>query len=165
MTLSTKWLLPILLLFCGIIAQPVFAQQQPPLPISYVPTAPVAFEPFNIVVRTSVCDVIFSEQPLSVVQQGSALRITLLAQLTGDGFCIEPNRTLTLAAPPLAPGNYTFELYYQGPIGAQPPVLRDTEPLTVSGAATQSVPVNASWAGVFLLLGIAGIAGWRLHRT
>jgi len=148
-----------------LIAQPVFAQQQPPLPISYTPTTPVAFQPFNIVIQTSVCDVIFSEQPVSVVQQGSALRITLLAQLTGGGFCNNPNRTLTLPAPPLAPGIYTFELYYQGPIGAPPPVLRDTERLTVSGAAAQSVPADSAIAVTILLLAIGGIAARRLPRT
>lgn len=161
----TRSILRGLLLLGLIVAQPVFAQQQPPLPISYIPTVPAAYEPFNIVVLTSACDVIFSEQPLSVLQQGGALRITLLAQLTGGGFCNQPNRTLTLPAPPLAPGNYTFELYYQGPINAPPPVLRDTEPLTVSGAATQSVPANALWAKLLLLLGISGITGWRLTRA
>lgn len=142
------------------------AQSEPPLSITYSPSPPNAYQPFNVVIGTTVCDVITAIPPMAVARQGNTLVVTMTGLVSFGEFCVSTPQTLILPAPALAPGNYIVEVRYQHPFGGPPPfIVRGTAGLVVSGEATQSVPAGATWAIGLLILGISGIALWRLQRS
>jgi len=149
--MSCKWLKILAVLLCA--AAGHASAQSPQLTIQYVPS-PVANQPFEVRITTTLCDFVdegFLAPPRFEVQ-GSVLRLTTVGLRYFPPSCNNPLETLSFNAPGIPAGNYTFEIYYQHPT-VMPLVVtfRQSAPLVV-GAGVPPVAVSSLniWASAML---------------